>query len=123
ASGFIMIVVFALNKFTHRWTKRKVIYSILTLLLGIAIQASSLENYGFWILSGTVVGGALLVSYIVFLRYHFTWIPLVGVVPVILGMIRIAISDQYHATTGGAILGIIIISWIAMKWHKLLQNN
>ncbi|MEA1897189.1 MAG: hypothetical protein U9N53_05945, partial [Bacteroidota bacterium] len=120
-AGFLLILYFALDQFTSKWTKSKLLFGGLVILTGILLQASGLENYIYWIASGLLVGGVLLLVYILFLRYHFNWIPLIAAVFVISGISKEILMNIIPAALFGGILGILFIGGISWWWFSKFQ--
>jgi len=116
-TGVLLILYFGLHTFTKKWSKSKWLFGGLTVFAGILIQAASLDNYIFWIVSGLLTGLILLGLYILFIRYHFEWIPLIAAVSVILGIVRNILLGAVPSALGGGILGIIIIGLFAWWWY------
>ncbi|NQU81189.1 MAG: hypothetical protein HQ543_06690, partial [Bacteroidetes bacterium] len=100
------------------WSKSKWLFGGLIVFAGILIQAASLDNYIFWIVSGLLTGLILLGLYILFIRYHFEWIPLIAAVSVILGNTKEIIINSVPSALGGGILGIVIIGLFAWWWYS-----
>ena len=122
-TGFLLILYFALDKFTGKWTKSRLLFGGLTILTGILLQASSLENYIYWIASGLLVGVALLLVYILFLRYHFNWIPLIAAVFVISGIVKEIMMNTVPSAMAGGILGVILITGISWWWFSKFKDT
>lgn len=122
-TGFLLILYFALDQFTGKWTKSKLLFGGLTILTGILLQASGLENYVYWIVSGILVGLILLLVYILFLRYHFNWIPLIAAVFVISGITKEILMNTIPSVLTGGILGILLIAGISWWWFSKFQTN
>ncbi|MCK4630328.1 MAG: hypothetical protein KAT40_02735, partial [Bacteroidales bacterium] len=85
-------------------------------------QAASLDNYIFWIVSGLLTGLILLGLYILFIRYHFEWIPVIAAVFVILGIVRNILIDPIPSALSGGILGVFIIGLFAWWWYDRMFN-
>ena len=94
----------------------------ITVLAGIMIQAASLDNYIFWIISGLLTGLILLGLYILFIRYHFEWIPVIAAVSVILGILKNILINSVPSALGGGILGICIIGLFAWWWYSEFEK-
>ena len=117
-TGILLILYFGLHTFTKKWSESKWLFGGLTVLAGILIQAASLDNYIFWVVSGLVTGFILLGLYILFIRYHFEWIPLIVAVSVILGNTKEIIINSVPSALGGGILGVLIIGLFAWWWYS-----
>ncbi|MCD6565290.1 MAG: hypothetical protein J7K53_05035, partial [Bacteroidales bacterium] len=116
-TGVLLILYFGLHTFTKKWTQSKWLFGGLIVLAGILIQAASLDNYIFWIVSGLLVGFVLLGLYILFIRYHFEWIPIIAAVSVILGIVSNILIGAVPSALSGGILGIIIIGLFTWWWY------
>lgn len=116
-TGILLILYFGLNTFTKKWSESKWLFGGLTVLAGILIQAASLDNYIFWIVSGLLTGLILLGLYILFIRYHFEWIPVIAAVSVILGIVKNILIGPIPSALSGGILGVFIIGLFAWWWY------
>lgn len=117
-TGILLILYFGLHTFTKKWSESKWLFGGLVVLAGILIQAASLDNYIFWIVSGLLTGFILLGLYILFIRYHFEWIPVIAAVSVILGIVKNILIGPVPSALSGGILGIFIIGLFAWWWYS-----
>ncbi|UCG27339.1 MAG: CPBP family intramembrane metalloprotease, partial [Bacteroidales bacterium] len=117
-TGFLYVICFGLHTFTKGWSESRIPFGILTVLTGIVLQASSLENYLFWLVSGLFLGLMMLGIYILYIRYHFEWIPVIAAVFIIFGILEDIIISSVPSATGGGILGILFAGLLSWWWYS-----
>jgi len=115
-AGFLLVLYAALDTFTHQWTRSKLLYGGLAVLTGILLQASNLESYSIWIVSGLISGLILLLAYIFILRYHFNWIPVIAAVFVICGIVKAIILGAIPSALSGGMLSIVLVAVLSWWW-------
>ncbi|MCK4464595.1 MAG: CPBP family intramembrane metalloprotease [Bacteroidales bacterium] len=117
-TGFLLALYFGLHTLTKGWSKGRLLFGTLVVLLGVLIEAGSLENYSYWLISGGILGLILLGLYILFIRYHFEWIPLIAMVPVVLEILKTTLTCAIPAALAGGILGLIFIGALSWWWYS-----
>jgi membrane protease YdiL (CAAX protease family) len=117
----LLFIFAAVDRFTTGWSKKKALFSILVVLLGLVITgARSVETLPFWLLSGLLMGVVLLAAYIFILRFHLALVPLALGVVTVLTQLKQGIYQPIPAALPGAITAIILTGLFAFYWLKKL---
>lgn len=123
AAGFLLILYAALDKFSNKWTRSKLLYGGLTVLTGLLMSVNGLERYAYWIISGLIIGTVLLLIYIYFLRYHYNWIPYIAAVYIITAIVKEIFIGAIPSSLFGGILGILFVILISWWWTQKFQTS
>lgn len=121
--ALFMVVFLSMHVVSRSWTVRKIAASGIALLAGFAVSAVSFQGVGFWLLTGSLAAGALLLLYLFFFRFHLEWIPVSFGMVAISGVLRTMIVCPYPAVWPGGLLMIVISGLIIWFWYKQLLNS
>ncbi|MCI0697231.1 CPBP family intramembrane metalloprotease [candidate division KSB1 bacterium] len=120
-TALLLLVIVAVDRFTNGWSRKKVLFSALVILLGMIMAgARSVETIPVWLLSGLLTGGLLLLAYIFVLRLNLALIPLAVSVMILLGEVKQGIAQPIPAARSGAIIAIVLTALFALYWLKKL---
>ncbi len=121
-SATLFLLVFtAVDRFTRGWRHRRGLFSAALVLLGLVITgAGSIESLPFWLVSGLLAGGTLLLAYLLVLRFHIALIPLALAAMVILDELQQALYQAHPAAIPGAIAAAILMGGLAVFWVRKL---
>ena len=121
AGTTVFLLIFtAITRFTHNWTKKRVLFSILIIFLILIINGLSLQTVPFWIISGLISGLVYLFIYIFIVRFRLDLVPLIIAGSTILGIVKELVFNAYPAAIPGNILAILLITAIAVFWNRRL---
>ncbi|MDP8240226.1 MAG: CPBP family glutamic-type intramembrane protease [Candidatus Hatepunaea meridiana] len=115
-----LIIFIALDRFTDGWTRKKTLFSILTVIAIMFVYKLSINSIGFWAISGLFTGVIFLLAYIFVFRHQLAIIPLVLASFAILEAIKQSMLNAHPAAIPGAVVTIVLIGWISVYWHKKL---
>ncbi len=119
----ILFMFTAVDHFTDRWTKRKILFAFLLILAVLVTVGSDFDNILFWLLSGLFAGIIYLLAY----RFVFRYLP--AAIPIAIGLIlaleqvKTCAYDAYPTAIIGAIFAIILIGLLAYLWFIKLQKE
>jgi hypothetical protein len=124
-TALLLLVFAAVDRFTNGWTRKRVLFSALVILLGLFLAgARSVETLPFWSLSGLVMGALLLLAYIFVLRFDLALVPLAVGAVIILSELKQGIAPPIPAALPGAIIAVVLTALLAFYWlKKLAQIN
>lgn len=126
-SGYILLTVFfllvftAVDHFTKSWTQRRILISILFILLVLIIEASSVSSLSFGLFLGLLAGFVYLLIYKFALRCEMALIPLMVGSIAVFSQLKEGILNAYPAAILGTVLSIILIGVISIYWYKVLS--
>ncbi|MCF7884852.1 MAG: CPBP family intramembrane metalloprotease [Candidatus Marinimicrobia bacterium] len=119
-STLLILIFTAISRFTVNWTKRRLLFAFIILVVILVVKGLNLETIPFWIISGLVVGVIYLVIYIVFVRYRLDLIPLIVGGSTILHIMQQLVFNAYPTAIIGNLIAILLITLIAIYWSKKL---
>ncbi len=118
----LMLIFTALDKFSAGWSKRKLMYGLLFILVIIFLGGSTSDSLGFLLLYGVVYGIILLLAYIFVFRHHIALLAPTVAGMIILTELKKAIFAAYPAAMPGAIVAIILTILLAIFWFRRLNR-
>ncbi len=117
-----LLIFTAIARFSKGWTQRKILFSILLILLIFIITGASVNSLRFWLFSGLLTGIIYLLAYLFVFRFQLALVPLALGSVAVLGELKQGILNAHPSAIPGAILAIILIVLISIYWHnKLLK--
>jgi hypothetical protein len=120
----ILFMLTALDRFTDRWTKRKLLFGFLLILTVLVTTGTGVDNIMFWLLSGLFAGVVYLLAYRFVFRYQPAAIPIAIGMILILEQIKTCLYNVYPTAITGAIFAIVLIGLLAYYWFsKLLKEE
>ncbi len=123
-STILLLVFTAMDRFTLGWTKRKVLFSVLLILVGLMMTgARSVETLPFWLLSGLAMGIILLLAYLFVLRFHLALVPLAAGAITVLAALKQGMYQAVPAALPGALIAAVLIGLVAFYWFKQLAQE
>jgi hypothetical protein len=117
---FFLLVFTAVDHFTKSWTQRRILISILFILLVLIIEASLVRSLSFGLFLGLLTGFIFLLMYKFVLRCEMALIPLMMGSIIVFSQLKEGILNAYPAAIPGTILSIILICAISIYWYKVL---
>ena len=122
STTLLLLVFTAVDRFTLGWRHKKGLFSAALILLGLVVTgAGSIESLTFWLVSGLLAGAALLLAYLLVLRFLLVLIPLALAAMLVLDQLRQAIAQAHPAAIPGAIMAAILIGGLAVRWFGRLE--
>ena len=118
-----LLVFTALDHFTKVWTQRKILFSILFILLVLIVNVSAVNSLCFWLLSGLFTAALYLLAYKFALRSQPALIPLVFAAFAVLGRLQNGLLNAHPAAIGGTVLSIILTGLFSIYWYKKLLSR
>ncbi|MBD3224793.1 MAG: CPBP family intramembrane metalloprotease, partial [Caldithrix sp.] len=113
----------ALHRLTGYWQKRRALYSILFILVGIIVSGSTDTTIGYWLLSGVAISLVYWLLYVFVFRFELALIPLAFTIPVVLRSVRRVILSAHPAANSIAIVTIVFLALIAFYWFRTFLSN
>ena len=119
---FFLLVFTAVDHFTKSWTQRRIVISILLILLVLIIEASSVSSLSFGLFLGLLAGFISLLIYKFILRCEMALIPLMIGSIAVFNQLKEGILNAYPAAIPSTVLSIILIGAISIYWYKVLSR-
>ncbi len=115
---FLLFIVAAVDSLTDGWSKRKVLFGILLVLLGLPLTGiSGAESISSWVIAGTGTGLLILLFYVLVLRSHLPLlIPVVGLYVIFDGLAS-AVDPVFPGAVTGFVLSSVLIVIAVWWWH------
>ena len=118
----IMFIFIAVDRLSNGWTRRKILFSVALVLLGLISNADlAINGISFWLISGLIAGVIILLAYRFVVRFHLSSIPLIVGAMTILNGVQQGMLQAYPGALVGSLLGIILIGYISGYWYKKWQ--
>jgi hypothetical protein len=115
-TGFITTSLFALLVFTvigrrtGGWTARKGAAGAAVVLLGLLATSNDPARPLTWLLSGLVIGVALLAGWVLVLRFDLAALPAAMAAATILAQVRLAVVGAFPGARLGAAVAIVLLA-------------
>lgn len=123
-TSIFLLIMIALTRFSKEWSKRKVLLSIITILLFLFLGAGEVDKgILYWLINGISYGIILLISYYYILRHHLVLIPFMIGAMGILSELKEGSMQAYPEAMGGALLGTLLIVILSVYWYKILVSD
>jgi hypothetical protein len=123
-TALLLLVVVAVDRFTNGWTRKRELFSVLVILLGMILAgARSVETLPVWLLSGLLTGVLLLLAYIFVLRFNLALVPLAVSVMILLGEVKQGMAQPIPAALPGAAIAIVLTVLFAFYWQRKLAQG
>ncbi len=123
-TAFLVLVFDALDRFSNRWTRRKMLTALGLLALGLSLGAlNPTRDITSWLIQGTVIGLALLAGYILLIRFEPALIPLAVGMFHTLVIVEQGLHNAFTAALPGAGLAGILIIWMAIVWSGRIRRG
>ncbi|MDZ7292926.1 MAG: CPBP family intramembrane metalloprotease [candidate division KSB1 bacterium] len=120
----LLLVFAAVDQFTAGWSRKRVLFSILVILLGLVFTGSrSVETLPFWLISGLLTGVVLLLAHVFVLRNNLALVPVAVSAMIVLSEVKQGLAQPVPAALPGAMIGIILTVLFAVYWHKKLARE
>jgi hypothetical protein len=120
----ILFAVAAVNRFTSNWSRRKVLFSILLILLGVILTgARSVETIPSFLGAGLLTGVILLAAYVFVLRFNLALTPMAMGVITILGTLKQGLYQALPSALPGALMASVLIGLFAFYWFTKLARE
>jgi hypothetical protein len=124
SAAMVLLLFSAVDRFSDRWTRRRVLLSIALLLFGGASAGLTFtDNLASWSLAGPATGALLIASYIWLIRFELSIIPLAVGSYLSLNVIGEGSHRAFAAALPGSILAAIFMIWIAILWSAKLRDQ
>jgi membrane protease YdiL (CAAX protease family) len=124
SAAIMMLFLAAVHNFTGQWSRRKVLFSVLTVIMGfVFVPGGFQDTLGLWLVSGLVFGAAMLLGYIYVFRINLSVLPVAIASLFVLSRVRQALMSAYPSALAGAIISIPILIFLSLVWHTELQKQ
>jgi hypothetical protein len=124
STALILILLFAVDRYSERWTRRRALVSSVLLLFGFASAGLAYtDNLISWSLSGLTTGTLLIACYVLLIRFELSVIPLAVGLYLSLNVIGEGARRAFAAALPGSILAAILMIWIAIIWSGKLRES
>lgn len=121
---FITFLTLSASQSTAFWTKRKGVFSLLFLFLGLMISGmGGVSDVPHWLVSGLIIGVALRWIYVSLLRFNpgITMV-IVGVV-YIFGLLNQGFYAAFPGATMGVVAAIVAIAGVNVYWLRSVAGK
>jgi len=118
----LLVIITAIDRFTIGWTKRRIIFAVLIVLMGFMVAGNSADSIPFFLISGLISGVIYLLAYVFVFRFNLSLIPLALGAGAIFDILRKGIMNAYPSAVPGAVLAIILIGIVSIYWYRLLSK-
>jgi hypothetical protein len=123
-TALLLVVVAALHAGTLGWSRRRVPFAALTLLVGLVLTGSgSVESPLLWLGGGLAAGAVLLATYVFVLRHQFALLPLATAVETALGAMGEGLMRGFAGALVGAVVGAILVLALSYLWSRALSSD
>jgi membrane protease YdiL (CAAX protease family) len=124
STALLLLVLGAVHAATQGWTRRRVLFSILLIVLGFALAgAEGADSVGLWLGAGLVTGLLLFAAWVLVLRFHLALIPVAAAAIGILGILRESVIGAYPGALAGGVVAVILIAALAVHWFGRLTKD
>jgi len=115
----ILFIFVAVDRLSNGWTRRKILFSIALVLLGLVNSADqAINGIPFWLISGVAAGVVILLAYRFVVRFHLALIPLIVGTMTILHGVQQGLLQAYPGAVPASILSIVLMGYISVYWYK-----
>jgi len=123
-----ILLAAAIDSIATIFQNRKIIlYLILPILFiiaGISITGIyEIESIAFWLLSGTIIGIALLISYITVIRFDISFVPILVGIYFITEALEQAMFKAFNSSFISFVITAAIIFVLSIVWFKKLNKD
>lgn len=118
----LLLIITAIDRFTKGWTRRKIIFAVLIVLMGFLFSGNLTDSILFFLISGLISGIIYLLAFVFVFRFNLALIPLVAGAGAILDASKQGIMNAYPTAVPGAVLAIILIGVISVYWYRQLNK-
>ncbi|MGB8366746.1 MAG: hypothetical protein WCD44_00140, partial [Candidatus Babeliales bacterium] len=119
-----LIISSFVDYITNHEQKKQLLSSFLFVFLGIAIYGlGTFNNTLNWLVTGTIMGSIIALSYYVIIRFDRGLIPLITGTILILYTIQQAAFNAFPAAIIIYIIAAVIIAIASVYWFNCLQKN
>ena len=119
----ILLVLFAITRFTKGWTEKRFIFSVVFIIFVFVLNGITVENLSFWFFKSLIMGFVFLILYHFVLFDNLAFIPLVVGCIYIFNAIENALINAFPAAIPGAVLSSILIAVISVYWTKMFVRG
>lgn len=121
-TALILLVIIAIDRFSHKWTQRRVIFAILLVLLVFVAGGETETSLSFWFISGLTSGILYFLAYLFVLRLNLALIPLALGAGAMLDALQQGLLNGYPSAIPGTVLAMILIGMLSVFWHWQLSQ-
>ncbi len=122
ASLFLFLFT-ALHRLTHYWQKRRVLFSVLFLLVGFIVSGATDATVAYWVLSGFVQALVYWLLYIFVFRRALAVIPLAFGTASVLNALKDVVIGAHPFVPWIALIAILLTAAIAYYWFRMFQTS
>jgi hypothetical protein len=119
----VLLMLLVPDRITAGWTRRRPAGVSIFLLLGFVAAPTIVENL--WIQTGVAlfVGLGLLALYRLAQSWGVAFVPWLAATIGVFGLVRPLVHPPHGGARLGAILGIVLIIWLARRWSRYLESG
>jgi hypothetical protein len=123
-TALLLVFVAALHAGTEGWTRRRVVFSLAGLAVGLVLAGlGKVESPLLWLASGVVAGAALVAAYVLVLRHDTALLPLTTASVVALGALEAGLRGGFAGAVTGAVLGTLLLIALGHFWSRSLTTR
>ncbi len=121
--GTAFLIIFSVaDRFTHAWSRRKIITAVIIFVLGFVLtDVSASGTIAFWLLNGAVKGVLLLLSFVLIFRHRLSLTPLIYLPVLVLKDVKHFVLDAYPGAQIGSVSSIAILIVVTLFWIKWMS--
>jgi hypothetical protein len=123
-TALLLVFVAALHAGTDGWTRRRVVFSLAGLAVGLVLAGlGAVESPLRWLAGGLVAGAALLAAYVFVLRHDTALLPLTTASMVALSTLEAGLRGGFPGALTGAVLGALSLIALGYLWSRSLTTG
>jgi MFS family permease len=119
----IAFAFLAVDRWTSSWTRNRLAGGLLLAIVGFsAAGAPASSHLGGWALSGLITAAALLILYVMLLRFDVTMVPIaIGTMLAVRELSHVA-GGAFPGAAAGSILAAVVVTALAAAWFRVLRR-
>jgi membrane protease YdiL (CAAX protease family) len=123
-TALLLVVVAALHSGTAGWSRRRLPFSALVLIVGLVLAGSgNVESPLLWLGGGLAAGGLLLAAYVLVLRHQPALLPVATAAIAGLNAVREALMRGFAGARPGFVLGALVMLALGCLWSRALTEE
>jgi len=123
-TALLLCLVQLANRISARWTQRRDLVALILVASGLLLAPIvDLSRWAEFLVLGLALGGYLMWVYVGFLRFDLSLAPILVAAASGLDLLRVAAQRNYPGAASGAVLGLLLIGWLAWWWRGWLTTS
>jgi len=119
---FLLLLFTVFDRLTDQWTNSRVKFSIIFILVILAIIGTLANSFSYWLIGGLIIAFAALFIYIYVFRFQLELIPIFTGAIAILNEFKQGLLTAYPNSVLAHFFAVILIILLSQFWYKQLKN-